>query len=106
VVSVVVAGCVVVCSVVVVLVCAKAIGATSAQTRATITFFTLIPPLLWLLLYPKVRDSGVEWTASQGIYPFVQGLDCVRNAAIQTDLKNGVICVIERAPGFVNVKCR
>jgi hypothetical protein len=48
VVSVVVVGLfvVVVSSVVVVLVCANANGATSAQTKAMIVFFTLMPPFI------------------------------------------------------------
>jgi hypothetical protein len=45
VVSVVVAGFVVVSSVVVVLVCAKANGVTSAQIKPMIVLFTLIPPV-------------------------------------------------------------
>jgi hypothetical protein len=45
VVSVAAAGFVVVSSVVVVLVCAKAIGVTSAQSRPMIVLFTLIPPV-------------------------------------------------------------
>jgi hypothetical protein len=52
---------VVVSSVVVVLVCAKANGVTNAQTKPIIVFFTLIPPVYgWF--YPQVRDLRVERT--------------------------------------------
>jgi hypothetical protein len=57
VVSVVVAGLfvVVVSSVVVVLVCANANGATSPQTKAMIVLFTLMPPFL-IGFTSEVRD--------------------------------------------------
>jgi len=63
VVSLVVAGfvLVVVSSVVVVLVCAKANGANNAQTKLMIVLFTL--SLLFMVsLTPQVRDSWVERT--------------------------------------------
>jgi hypothetical protein len=51
---------VVVSSVVVVLVCANANGATSPQTKATIVLFTLC--LLVILFTSTVRDSGLKRT--------------------------------------------
>ena len=63
VVSVVVDGLVdvVVSSVVVVLVCANAKGATSPQTKAMIVLFTLMPPFL-IRFTPTVRDSELRRT--------------------------------------------
>ena len=49
----------VVSSVVVVLVCANANGATSPQTKAMIVLFTLSSLIRFT---PRVRDSGVERT--------------------------------------------
>jgi len=50
---------VVVSSVVVVLVCANANGATNPQTKAMIVFFTLSSLIMFT---PEVRDSRVERT--------------------------------------------
>jgi len=51
---------VVVSSVVVVLVCANANGATSPQTKAIIVLFTLMPPFDWFT--STLRDSESERT--------------------------------------------
>jgi hypothetical protein len=61
----------VVSSVVVVLVCANANGATSPQTKAMIVLFTLMPP--FYLFTSTVRDSGLKRTGfSRG---FIRSLE-------------------------------
>jgi hypothetical protein len=65
---------VVVFSVVVVLVCAKASGAINAQARLRIVLFMVFPSFVFELPLPEIRVAGNVWTALEEGPSFQVGL--------------------------------
>jgi hypothetical protein len=62
-----------------------------------IVFFTLMPPFLWLLLFPEFVTRGLNGRLPKAFAYPSKVLDDLRNAAIQTDSHSHLDCVIEPA---------